>query len=86
MVDTCSFQYIYLAPYDDPKLTAFLDRIKIFITLHSLQESDKNICGYFNCSFKRKNDKSHKNLAEIINYLDLVDIWKYKHSNIERYT
>lgn len=45
------------------------------------------MCGYFNCSFKRKNDKSHKNLAEIINYLDLVDLWKYKHSNyIERYT
>lgn len=71
---------IYLAPNDDPKLTAFFDRIKIFITLHSLQESDKNMCGYFNCSFKRKNDKSRKNLAEIINYLDLVDIWKYKHS------
>lgn len=64
----------------------FFDRMKIFIALHSLQESDKYICGDFNCSFERKNDKSHKKLAEIINYLDLVDIWKHKTSNTEGYT
>lgn len=37
------------------------------------------MCGYFNCLFKRKNDKLYKNLVEIINYFDFVDIWKYKY-------
>lgn len=51
-----------------------------------LQESGKYIFGDFNCSFERKNDKSHKKLAGIINFLDLVNIWKHKNSNTEGYT
>lgn len=78
-IDDKNFTFVNIfAPHDDLKRTAFFERMKRFITLHSLQESDKYLCGDFNCSFERKHDKSHKKLAEIINYLDLVDIWKQK--------
>ena len=44
------------------------------------------LCGYFNCNFENKNDKSNKRLFETINDLDLVDLWHHKYPQKNGFT
>ncbi len=74
------------APNIEKERIHFFSRLKTFISQHSMFDNNMYLCGDFNCNFERQTDKSQGKLREMINMLDLVDLWKYKHPDLNGFT
>lgn len=74
------------APNTEKARIEFFNRLRSFTSTHTILGSKVFLCGDFNCSFEKKNDKSQKRLSEILHKLDLVDIWKHKYPDKNGFT
>ena len=74
------------APNDINNRCDFLKRTKDWIHRHSENSENILICGDLNCSWENETDKSRFVLKQVLNKLDLHDVWKTLKGDEQGYT
>ena len=54
----------------------------MFVSHHCIDQNNIILCGDYNCKTLDKNDKSSCKLVDIVDYLEMKDIWVEKHDKL----
>ena len=74
------------APNNDKMRIEFFNKLKSFINRYCLNNNNIIITGDFNCCKDRKSDNSYKKLMNVIEHLNLKDMWLDLHPNLSGFT